>query len=130
MFAAALLPLLTPILGDVIKRFIPDPAEQARAQAAAMEAVIANSAAMEQAAARIVEAEAKSEHWLTACWRPIVMLTFTVLIVARWFGWSAPGIGEPEALKLWSIVEFGLGGYVVGRSAEKIVPQVAQALRR
>lgn len=127
---AALVPALMPIFGDLIRRFVPDPAEQAKAQAAAMQALLDNQAALDQAAARIIQSEAESEHWLTSTWRPIVMLVFTTLIVARWFGWSAPGIGEPEALKLWSIVEFGLGGYVVGRSLEKIAPQVVQAVRR
>ena len=127
---AALVPALLPIFGDVIRRFVPDPAEQAKAQAAAMQALLDNEADLQKAAAEIVKTEAASEHWLTATWRPIVMLVFTALIVARWFGWSAPGIGEPEALKLWSIVEFGLGGYVVGRSAEKIVPAVVQAVRK
>ena len=56
------------------------------------------------------------------------MLTFTALIVARWLGYSAPGITEAEALRLWSIVEIGLGGYVIGRSVEKVAPQVAEAL--
>jgi hypothetical protein len=55
------------------------------------------------------------------------MLTFTALIVALWLGYSAPGISEAEVLKLWDIVQLGLGGYVIGRSAEKIVPQIAQA---
>jgi len=53
------------------------------------------------------------------------MLTFGGLIVARWLGFSAPGISEAEILKLWSIVELGLGGYVIGRSAEKIIPSIA-----
>ena len=127
---AMLLPALMPVFGDLIRRFVPDPAEQAKAQMALTEALLAQQGAIEKAAADIVKAEAESEHWLTATWRPIVMLVFTALIVARWFGWSAPGIGEPEALKLWSIVEFGLGGYVVGRSAEKIVPAVVQAVRK
>ena len=75
----------------------------------------------------IVKTEAASSHWLAANWRPIIMLTFGALIVARWFGWSAPNLSEAEYLKLWSIVEFGLGGYVVGRSVEKIAPSVASA---
>ena len=57
------------------------------------------------------------------------MLTFGGLIVARWLGYSAPGISEAEILKLWSIVEFGLGGYIVGRSVEKVVPQITDALK-
>lgn len=76
----------------------------------------------------IIKTEAASEHWLAACWRPITMLTFTALIVARWMGWAAPELAEAEYLKLWDIVELGLGGYVVGRSAEKILPTVSRAI--
>jgi len=56
------------------------------------------------------------------------MLVFVALIVARWLGWSAPNLGEAEVLKLWDIVEIGLGGYVIGRSAEKILPTVVKSL--
>ena len=37
---------------------------------------------------------------------------------------------KKEVLKLWSIVELGLGGYVIGRSVEKIVPAIAGALKK
>lgn len=125
---AALLPALVPILGDALRRLFPDPAEAAKAQAELNNALLANAAEIEKAAAGIIADEAKSEHWLAASWRPLVMLTFTALIVARWLGYSAPGISEAEVLKLWDIVQLGLGGYVIGRSAEKIVPQLAQAV--
>lgn len=82
------------------------------------------------AQADIVKTEAASSHWLAANWRPLLMLTFGALIVARWFGWAAPNLSEAEYLKLWSIVEFGLGGYVVGRSAEKIAPSIAAAIKK
>jgi hypothetical protein len=127
---AALLPVLAPILGDVIRRVIPDSEAQAKAEAEAQMMLMQRSADIEQAAADVVKTEAQSEHWLTATWRPIVMLTLTAMIVARWMGYSAPGISEAEALKLWSIVEIGLGGYVIGRSAEKIAPMVAEAMKR
>jgi hypothetical protein len=58
------------------------------------------------------------------------MMIFVGLIVARWFGWSAPGLSEAEAIKLWGIVEIGLGGYVIGRTAEKLVPAVADAVKK
>lgn len=127
---AALLPVLAPILGDVIRRVIPDSEAQAKAEAEAQMLLMQRGAEIEQAAADIVKTEAQSEHWLTATWRPIVMLVLTGMIVARWMGYSAPGISEAEALKLWGIVEIGLGGYVIGRSAEKIAPMVAEAMRR
>lgn len=125
---AALLPALVPILGDALRRLFPDAEARQKAEAEINAALIARAGELERAASDIVVTEAQSEHWLTACWRPIVMLTFTALIVARWLGYSAPGITEAEALRLWSIVEIGLGGYVIGRSVEKVAPQVADAL--
>jgi len=83
-----------------------------------------------EAKAQIVNTEAASKHWLAANWRPLTMITFVGLIVARWFGWAAPNLSEAEYLKLWSIVELGLGGDVIGRSAEKLVPQVAEILKK
>ena len=127
---AALLPALVPILGDALRRLFPDAEARQKAEAEINAALIARAGELERAASDIVVTEAQSEHWLTACWRPIVMLTFTALIVARWLGYSAPGITEAEALRLWSIVEIGLGGYVIGRSVEKVAPQVAEALSR
>ena len=125
---AALLPALVPILGDALRRLFPDAEARQKAEAEINAALIARAGELERAASDIVVTEAQSEHWLTASWRPIVMLTFTALIVARWLGYSAPGITEAEALRLWSIVEIGLGGYVIGRSVEKVAPQVAEAL--
>lgn len=77
-----------------------------------------------------VKIEARSESWIASNWRPIAMLVFVGLIVARWFGWSAPSLSEAEYLKLWSIVEFGMGGYIVARSVEKLAPTVVGAIKR
>jgi len=125
---AALIPALLPILGDTLKRFFPDPEQAAKVQQEITMTLLANQATMNQAASDIVKAEAQSEHFLAACWRPILMLTFGALIVARWLGWSAPGISDAEVLKLWDIVQLGLGGYVIGRSVEKVAPSIAQAI--
>lgn len=109
--------------GKLIDKFWPDAGEAEKAKQAQFLATF-------MAQADIVKTEAASSHWLAANWRPILMLTFGTLIVARWFGFAAPDLSEAEYLKLWSIVEFGLGGYVVGRSVEKIAPTVAGAFKR
>jgi hypothetical protein len=116
--------------GKLIDRLFPDPGQRAQAQIALLEMQQRGELTELVERAGIVKAEAASSHWLASNWRPMVMLTFAGLIVARWFGWAAPELSEAEYLKLWSIVEFGLGGYVVGRSAEKIVPAVAASLRK
>lgn len=129
----ALLPILGSIGGQIAKNLFPDPADELKrleVQNQVQLAIMQQASAIEQAAADIVKAEAQSGNALAASWRPILMLTFGGLIVARWFGWAAPGLTEAEYLKLWEIVELGLGGYVVGRSVEKIAPSIATALKR
>lgn len=125
-----LITALVPILGDVVKSLFPNPEEAAKAEAEAMRQLLAHQNSIEQAAASIIKTEAESQHWLAANWRPLLMLTFGGLIVARWFGYAAPNLSEAEYLKLWDIVELGIGGYVIGRSAEKIVPSVASVLKK
>ena len=71
----------------------------------------------------IIKAEAESKHWVTATWRPITMLTFLVLVVADQMNWL-PNRLAPEA---WTLLQLGLGGYVAGRSAEKVVSQLTGA---
>lgn len=125
-----------PIL-QIIDKVIPDPQAKQAAQLKFMEMQQAGELAQldaevrtKLAAADIIKAEAQGEGVLQRNWRPILMLTFGALIVARWLGWSAPNLAESEVLQLWDIVQLGLGGYVIGRSAEKILPSVVQAMKK
>ena len=72
-----------------------------------------------KAARDIIIAEAQGGSWIPRSWRPITMLTFVGLIVAKWLGFTAPGISEAIEIALLDIIKIGLGGYVVGRSVEK-----------
>lgn len=126
---------VTTLITSVLDRIIPDPAQAAQAKLQLLElaqkgelAQLAADSDLTKAAASIVQSEAASSNWLASSWRPITMLVFVVLIVARWFGWAAPNLQEAEYLKLWDIVQLGLGGYVIGRSAEKIIPAVASSI--
>ena len=69
--------------------------------------------------AKIIETEAKG-GFLQRNWRPIMMLTFAGLMVAHWFGFTAPNIPESVQNSLLNIILVGIGGYTVGRSAEKV----------
>lgn len=129
----ALLPVLGTIGSRIAGSLFPDPADELKRleiETAVQREVMAHAADIEKAAASIINTEAASQHWLAANWRPLTMLTFVVLIVARWFGYAAPDLAEAEYIKLWDIVELGLGGYVIGRSAEKIAPVIADAVKR
>lgn len=125
MAIAALLPLI----GTVLDKVLPDPQAQAEAKLKMLELAQNGELTELTSKSEIIKTEASSEHWLAATWRPIMMLTFGALIVARWLGFSAPGLSEAEVLKLWDIVELGIGGYVIGRSAEKIVPSLTGIMK-
>ena len=113
---------------SIIERLWPDPAQQADAKLKLLALQQSGELGQITAASNIITAEANSESWLARNWRPILMLTFGALIVARWFGWAAPNLSEAEYLKLWDIVQLGIGGYVLGRSGEKIIPAIASAI--
>lgn len=72
--------------------------------------------------ASIIKAEAMGQSWLQRSWRPITMLTFLVLVVFDAFG-VLPFRLANEA---WLLLQIGLGGYVAGRSLEKITKSYAE----
>jgi len=76
-----------------------------------------------KAKSSIITAEANSSSWLARNWRPITMLTFLVLVVGDSLGLLA----SPLAPEAWTLLQLGLGGYVVGRSAEKVTNIIGKA---
>ena len=85
-----------------------------------------------KAKASIIIAEAKSESWVTRNWRPVTMLALVASVLAYWFGLTptdpVTGLSTiPLSVieRLFTLVQIGVGGYIAGRSAEKIaVPLV------
>mgnify|MGYP006302137855 CR=1 FL=1 len=73
----------------------------------------------------IIKAEAESEHFLTATWRPITALVFVAIIANNYI--IAPYMEVFMRTKIilkippqmWDLLKIMIGGYVVGRSAEK-----------
>ena len=86
-------------------------------QAASMDQVLQYETKMLTARADIVNSEAKSEHLITATWRPITMLTMLGLAVGDSMGW----LPNPLKDEAWMLLQLGIGGYVAGRSVEKVL---------
>jgi hypothetical protein len=78
------------------------------------------------AQASMLVAEAGGQSWLQRNWRPITMLSFLGLVVADSFGLLAFRLAD----QAWLLLQIGLGGYVVGRSFEKISPQTNGAIHQ
>jgi len=81
-----------------------------------------------QGQANIIQAEVASDSWLGSNWRPLIMLMFAGLICARWFGLSFEGITEAEYIEAWGLLKLGIGGYIGGRTVEKIAPSIVKAI--
>lgn len=78
-------------------------------------------------AVEIIVAEAKGESWLQRNWRPLLMVSITCVIVNNYlifpylhvFGLPGTMLNLPD--RLFSLMEIGVGGYIVGRTGEKLL---------
>lgn len=122
--------LIGPIM-SILTRIIPDPAQQAEAKAELMNIMIKAQAEEMKAKSQVVIAEAKGESWMQRNWRPVLMFTFIVLIINNFIlvpymiaiGVPVPALALPA--EMWTLLTIGVGGYIAGRSGEKIVKEQA-----
>jgi len=112
---------------SLIQRLFPDPEQQDKARLELM--ALAQEGDMKEldAAMKVIVAEANSGNWLAQSWRPITMLVFVFIVANNYI--IAPYMGAMFGVSIaldippdmWELIKIGLGGYVVGRSAEKSV---------
>ena len=107
-------------LFDTIDKTIDNKGEADKIKQTIQEKLLSGQLKELEAQASIIVAESKG-GWLQRNWRPILMLIFAGLVVAHWFGFTAPNIPESVQNSLLNIVLVGMGGYIVGRSGEKIM---------
>jgi hypothetical protein len=125
----ALLPLLTPIMGDVLKRLIPDSDKRDEIERETKLALLEHADSIEKVRGEIILAEANSTSWLTSAWRPLLMMVVISIIAVNYLVFPLVAIAYPEIManvlelpdQLWNLLTLGVGGYVVGRSGEKMI---------
>jgi len=116
-----------PLIATVLDKIFPDESKAAEAKLKVMQLFQEGDIELTQQAGAIITAEANSEHWIVAAWRPVTMLVFVAIIANNYmvypylslFWADAPILTLPP--DLWDLLKIGLGGYVVGRSTEKAV---------
>jgi len=79
-----------------------------------------------EAKSNIIVSEAKADSWLTKSWRPITMLTFLGLIVLNSFGLLVNQLNDAA----WTLLQIGIGGYIGGRSLERIAKVVEPMVKK
>ena len=121
---------LAKMLFSTIDKAIPDKDLAERLKFQLNEQLLKSSTEELKAAASIVEAEAKS-NWFVSSWRPLLMYVLIFILVWNYiFGPIIKIIlGSVITFELpgdvWTLLQIGLGGYVVGRSGESIARTLA-----
>tara|TARA_R110000796_G_scaffold69170_4_gene157987 strand:+ start:5390 stop:5767 length:378 start_codon:yes stop_codon:yes gene_type:complete len=120
---AAFIPAIIGLIGKGIDKAVPDKDEAERLKAQITLEAMKSDGAELQAATSIILAEANGESWLQRNWRPLLMLWFATLVGAHWLGFTPENLSDAVVQDLLGIVQVGIGGYVLGRSAEKVVKE-------
>lgn len=68
----------------------------------------------------VLKAEVANGTWLARSWRPLLMLAFGVVIV-----WKYVVTADPIPEQMWTFLMVGVGGYIGGRTVEKVATTVA-----
>ena len=79
-----------------------------------------------KAQSSVIEAEIKGQSWLQRTWRPLLMTSFTAILVNNFIlvPWLMVFTDRVAILEFpagfWSLLTIGVGGYIAGRSTEKV----------
>ena len=118
---ATLMPSIIAIIGKAIDKAIPDKTKAEELKLQITMAAMQQDSTELKGAIDVILAEANGESWLQRSWRPLLMVWFAGLVGAHWLGFTPDNLDKEVVEKLLTIVQIGIGGYVLGRSGEKIV---------
>ena len=111
-------------VGNVIDKLFTSEEERLKAKNEVFKVLQEQQLELQKLQTEIVLAEANG-NWLQRSWRPILMLAFGFIVIyvkfiAPLFDLRIP----PLENEFWNLLQLGIGGYVVGRSAEKIAGNI------
>lgn len=111
---------------EVIDQAVTDKDQAARLKNAVQQRLIDQQDTRLNARMKVILAEATGESWLQRNWRPLLMTVIVAIIANNYL--LAPYLGAmfnvglqlelPE--QMWDLMTLGVGGYIAGRSGEKI----------
>jgi hypothetical protein len=121
---------LAKILFNTIEKSVPDKDLQEKLKAQLQTQLLQSNTQELQAAAKIIEAEAKA-GWFASSWRPLLMYVLIFILVWNYILGPVVKIFTGAVISfelpgdVWGLLQIGLGGYVVGRSAESVARTIA-----
>jgi hypothetical protein len=128
----AFLSALLPDIFKVIDKSIPDKDKAAEIKMNIQSQLLENEGKSLQAARDIIVAEAEGHSWMQRNWRPSLMFLFGAIIANNYILYPYATLFTEQAVllpvpqDLWDLIKIGLGGYVLGRSGEKIATSLSK----
>lgn len=128
------IPIIDTVLNtvnNVIDKIFPDKTEADKAKAEIQRAVLGIDRAVIEESARVIFGEVQGQSWLQRNWRPILMLGIVIIVMNNYLVYPYLSLFWNKAMvlvlpdDLWSLMKIGVGGYIIGRSTEKIAESVS-----
>lgn len=107
-------------IGSVVSTLSVSSKEKKQIEADLLAAVARQEEELRRSQASIIGAEAQG-NWLQRSWRPVIMLVFAAIVLVGTF-FNLPILDDTS--RFWDLLEIGIGGYVIGRSAEKVADRL------
>ena len=107
-------------ISNIVDNFVTSDADKLKAKKEITNVVLTNLTEIADYQKEVLVTELQGNK-LQRNWRPIVMLMFAFIVVYSKF--IAPAFSLPNTnleSDFWELLRLGIGGYVIGRSAEKI----------
>lgn len=111
--------------GRIIDEVVTNDDERLEKKARLAEIITGLTSSLASSAKDVLVTELSGNR-LQRSWRPILMLAFGFIICYRYFFAPIFGLTEPDLPEqFWNLLEIGMGGYVIGRSAERVTQIIA-----
>ena len=113
------------IMGGLDKLFT-SKEEKILAENAIKQILIEKELELQRMQTEIIVAEAKG-NWIQRSWRPILMLAFGFIVIYVKFLAPLFDLTIPELEnEFWNLLQIGIGGYVIGRTGEKMMKSYSE----
>lgn len=128
------IPIIDTVLNtvnNVIDKIFPDKTEAEKAKAEIQRAVLGIDRAIIEESAKIILGEVQGQSWLQRNWRPLLMLSIVSIVVNNYIVYPYLSMFTTKVVildlpaDLWGLMKIGVGGYIIGRSTEKIAESVS-----
>jgi len=111
-------------IGNVIDKLFTSEEERLKAKNEIFKVLQEQQLELQKLQTEIIVTEANG-NWLQRSWRPILMLAFGFIVIyvkfiAPLFSLPSPPLED----EFWNLLQLGIGGYVVGRSVEKVAGNI------